>query len=157
MIVSSSPDRQAFYEKLRRDGVSHNMAEMCALQQPPGTSGSDRAFMEGSTGKRYIAQLGRKGFKPGTDPQAWVSGVDDLVARCRAQNKDCEVAGRMKHRSNALPPPPPIDVAPDILQREIKREIAAEPGLQFKMKPQEIVERVKQRIVPPWKRGKKLA
>lgn len=152
-MVSENPHRQAFYEQLIAQGVSHNMAEMCALQQPPGTSGTERAFMEGAAqGKRYMAQLGRKGFKPGTDPEAWVSGVDDLMAKCKARNMGVEMAGRVKHKAHEVAPPPPVDLAPDIVRRLVKKEIAADPGIQFRMKPQEIVEKVKDKAVPPWKK-----
>ena len=79
-------------------------AEMCAYQIAPGSLGSDRAFMEGRynnqqldnmpsrqakyiakeareagvdiSGKYYVGGLAdKRGWK---DPEAWVSGVDDI-------------------------------------------------------------------------------
>lgn len=45
-IVSDNPLTQAFYEEMRSRGESHNMAELLALRQFPGTM-TDREFFEG--------------------------------------------------------------------------------------------------------------
>lgn len=92
----------AVYKKALPHG--ERWADMCAHQIAPGSSGSDRAFMEGRynnqqlddmpkrqaeyvsreareagvdiSGKYYVGGLAdKRGWK---DPEAWVSGVDDI-------------------------------------------------------------------------------
>lgn len=111
-VVSKDKWQQAFYVQCRMEGQSHNMAEICALQQMPGTSGTDRAFLEGienqfrgaewegdtyrniakqagvdTTGKFYKGTLANY---PG-DPRAWVADQHD--ARRVADDYNLQVNG----------------------------------------------------------------
>jgi hypothetical protein len=102
-VIDHRPHVQADYERRRRFGQSHRLAEMLASREAPMMKGSDRAFNEGrsngnqfagsrtkemlgdycrsvanrhgvsTTGKFYASQLAAY---PG-DPRAWVSDVSD--------------------------------------------------------------------------------
>ena len=104
-IARASQSVQSHYRKMIADGQSVLFAEMCALQAPPGTKGTDRAFMEGRmnnqqlddmpvrqaqyvaaeaksaginiSGKHYVGGLAdKRGWR---DPEAWVSNNDDVL------------------------------------------------------------------------------
>jgi len=114
-LISFEPSVQAFYEQMRREGTSHTLAEMFALQQPPETAGTDTAFNQGrcngnqfektpwmgdyykreavragvdTTGKTYLSGLARY---PG-DPQAWVSDTGDVRRVCEGRGWGCRGA-----------------------------------------------------------------
>ena len=46
-IQAASREVQEHYLRMIEAGQHPQFAEMCALQQPPGTRGTDRAFMQG--------------------------------------------------------------------------------------------------------------
>jgi hypothetical protein len=125
MLPQISDDRvvQAFYERLRWQGVSHALAEMLALQQPPGSK-TDREFLTASEnnrqfqdcphignlyrrqaaaagvsiqGKKYLSALARY---PG-DPEAWVTDRADVRRICEARGWDCQGDVRVKGRDPA--------------------------------------------------------
>lgn len=161
------------YSKMIAEGQSESWALMCALQQPPGTKGSDRAFMQGrnnnewmadmppaqaarmvrearamginTSGKYYMGGIAdRRGH---CDPEAWVGSVDDV--KRVAQKRDLEVHGSVEY----VPPQKEhkkVDIAPDILREQVRRERKKNP----KLSKGEATEKVKERIVPRWKRKK---
>lgn len=124
----------------------NRLVEMLATQTPPGTKGTDRAFMEdrhdpvpgapewlvkevlktakkagiNTSGKTY------KGFladsRGHADPEAWVSGIDDVKRVARKRNKN--LTGAVEHRAVELPPEPDIRLAEDIVQRKMRQYIA---------------------------------
>jgi hypothetical protein len=111
---------QAEYVEARLNGQTHAFAEMCALQQPPGAVGTERAFLEGhccgnqfegseSEGDVY-RQMARdagvsttgKVFKGGLarfpgDPQAWISDMHD--AKAIADKENMTVSGAFSRQS----------------------------------------------------------
>lgn len=161
------------YVQMIADGQTEAWALMCALQQPPGTRGTDRAFMEGrnnnewmanmppaqaarmvrearamginTSGKFYMGGIAdRRGHR---DPEAWVSSVDDV--KRVAVKRDLEVHGSVEY----TPPQKErkkADIAPDILREQVRRERKKNP----KLSKGEATEKVKDRIVPHWKRKK---
>lgn len=144
-IVSDNLDIQLHYEHCRRQGTSHTLAEMFAHQTPP-QSDTDREFMIGTEngrqfdgkekigeayktvaerqgvsvkGKKYISQLAEF---PG-DPRAWVDGKGDI--KRLAEERGYNVSGRVNVKAmRDVPPPEPIAVAEDIVQDEMRKEIA---------------------------------
>lgn len=120
------------YVRMRRDGESHNMAEMLATRSFPGVKGTDSVFMEGRhldgsqfekdapnvgqhhlelarkagvnvTGKYYSGTLARF---PG-DPRAWISGLGDV--KRIAEERNIGVAGAVnipapKYGDGYVPP-----------------------------------------------------
>lgn len=174
-IERASSEIRWHYMRMIADGQTPRFAEMAALQQPPGTKGTDRTFMEGrldgswlnqmpkpqadrmvrqaraaginTSGRFYMGGLADK--RGHMDPEAWVDSTADI--KRVAQKRDLTVSGIIEY----TPPEKPnlkksIDVAPDILRDHVRKELAANPG----MRKLDAVERVKDRIVPHWKRKK---
>lgn len=145
--VSDDPVRQAHYEKMRQNGESHGFAKMCALQRPPGTKGTEKALMQGATsGKRYISGLARF---PG-DPQAYVSGADDVLRIARERNLNVE--GCVNHQAHEVEPPESVPLADDIVDGLVQDAKAKDPGLEQRVGETEIREMVKDRHTPGWKK-----
>lgn len=171
-IVKASPEVQKHYLRMIADGQSEKWALMCALQQPPGTKGTDRAFMQGrlngeflnemhrpmadrmvrearaaginTSGKFYMGGLADK--RAHADPMAWVDSVDDI--KRVAQARDLEVHGIVDYTPPEKPPKKSVDINPKILKEHVAKELKANPG----MRRADAVEKVKERIVPHWKR-----
>jgi post-segregation antitoxin (ccd killing protein) len=137
---------------LYRKALPHGekWALMVATQTPPGTKGTDRAFLEGRqnnqqldelpklqakymvrearqaginiSGKHYVAGLAdRRGWK---DPAAWVSSTDDIlrVARKRRLN----VSGSVNH-DPAPEPKRPVVLSESIIRDEMRKELRRNP------------------------------
>lgn len=149
------------YTKMIEDGQSPLFAEMCALKAPPGTKGTDRAFMEARcnnqqldrmpadqarrlvqaarkagisvSGKYYSAQLADK--RGAADPAAWIDSTADVVKVAQARNYS--VDGAVKHRGE--PVPPKRKALSDRLTKEM---MAKERRLNPKLKAGELREKV---------------
>jgi hypothetical protein len=125
-------------------------ALMCALQEPPGARGTDRAFMQGRynnqqldglpgrqarwlaaearaagidiSGKYYCGGLAdHRGWK---DPEAWVSGVDDV--KRVAQKRRLHVTGAVEYDPEPAPPKRTL-MAEDIVQEAVRKEKRRNP------------------------------
>lgn len=168
-IISRRAEVQRAYEEMRSRGVSHTLAEMLALRQPP-MSNTDREFLEGHccgnqfekvpwlgdyykkiaeragvnvTGKVYKSSLAAY---PG-DPRAWVSSRDDVRRICEERGWGCEGAVRVPLRRDVEPPD--IAVADDILEDRVQDMIDANPELALRDR-NELKEEVKEKIKPHW-------
>lgn len=174
-IAAASPDVRAHYRSMIADGATERWAVMCALQQPPGTQGTDRAFMQGRYGgewlnsmnKQCAERLVREAKRAGInvagkfymggladrrghlDPAAWIDSVSDI--KKVAQERDLHVQGIVNYTPPEREPAKSKDISPDILREHVRKEMRANP----KLKRGEAIEKVKERIVPHWKRKKK--
>jgi hypothetical protein len=127
-IRRAGADAEALYAKLMSAGYGHKWAEMCALQTPPGTQGSDRTYMEGRLNnqqldrmpkdhaQRIVAAARKAGINPSgkyyaagladkrgaADPMAWVDSTADV--RRVAQVRNLTVEGAVNHRGTPVPP-----------------------------------------------------
>jgi hypothetical protein len=174
-IATAPAEVRQHYLKMIADGQSERWASMCALQQPPGTKGTDRAFMQGryagewmnsmpqehaermvrnakaaginTVGKFYMGGLADK--RGPLDPEAWIDSTADI--KRVAKKRDLEVHGIIDYVPPEKAPPKEIDINPRILNEHVRKEMKAHPKLQRG----EAVEIVKDRIVPHWKRKKK--
>lgn len=173
--IAAAPEHvRRHYEQMIRDGQSAAFALMCALQQPPGTKGSDRAFMErrcngeylgdmhGPMAARLVREARAAGINPSgkfymggladkrghMDPMAWVSSVDDV--KRVAQARDLEVHGIVDYVPPEKEPPKRVDIDPKILKDNVDAEMKRNPSA----RREEVVEKVKERIVPHWKKKK---
>jgi hypothetical protein len=174
-IASSSPEVRDHYARMIEAGQSERWALMAALQQPPGTRGTDRAFMEGryanewmknmpkpiaakmlkeareagisTSGKFYMGGIADS--RGHMDPEAWVDSAADVLRV--AKKRDLEVHGIVDYVPPQKGPPKEIDINPRILNEHVRDEMKADP----KLSRGEAVEKVKDRIVPHWKRKKK--
>lgn len=176
-ILNAEPEIQHFWLRLIAEGQTEKWATMCALQQAPGVSGSDRTFMEKRnnhewldglpkrqanyivkeakaagidiTGKYYMSGLADK--RGWCDPEAWVSGRDDVLRV--AKNRNLEVTGSINHTPVADLPPKKADLNPRIVRELARKEIAKNPSLTKK----QAESLVKSKHVPHWKRKTKRA
>lgn len=116
--ISDDPQVQSRYEEMRRNGESHNMAEMCAMRSACGSRGTERAIFSRVTGngldglgvaqrewklqqarkaginphgKIYMPELARHGVP--NDPIAWVGDTHDIVKACHITGRGCPELG----------------------------------------------------------------
>lgn len=174
-IAVASHAVRTHYIKMVESGVGERFAEMAALQQPPGTRGTDRSFMEGRlTGNwmdsmpkhianRMLKEARAAGISTGgkfymggladsrghRDPAAWVDSAADVLRV--AKQRDLEVHGIVDYVPPQKGPPKEVDINPRILREHVRKEMKANP----KLKRGEAIERVKERIVPHWKKKRK--
>lgn len=160
-VMRAGPSAVETYLESIESGATEKFAVMCALRVPPGTKGSDRAFMEGRcnnqqlddlpplmakymvneakaaginvTGKHYVSGLADS--RAWQDPAAWVSSVDDVKRVAAARN--LHVQGAVTHEG--------VREAPkrkQLSERIIKEEVARESRLNPKAKAGELREKV---------------
>ena len=98
------------------------------------------------SGKRYISQLATEFC----DPRALVSGTSDVVSRCRELNKGCE--GMVNVERHETPPPKPVAVGSDIVERRMREAVEKDPSLALKKNRGELAAQVKAEATPHWKR-----
>jgi hypothetical protein len=162
------------YRKMLANGCTERFAEMCSVGIAPGTKGSDRALMEGrlngewlnalparqaarmlreakaagisTSGKMYMGGLADK--RAHLDPAAWVDSAADIKKVAAARN--LEVQGIVTHRSHEVEPVAPKDINDSILKAHVARERKKNPTA----KTSDLVEKVKDKIVPHFKRKK---
>ena len=125
-------------------------ATMVALQAPPGTRGTDRAFLEGRqnneqlnnmpkrqatyvskearraginiTGKVYCGGIAdKRGWK---DPEAWVTGNDDVLRVARKRR--LHVTGSVNYDPGEAPPKRVL-LAESIIKDEMRKEKRKNP------------------------------
>jgi hypothetical protein len=135
-------------------GTAPRAAAMYALQTPPGSRHTDRAFCQGArrqmesmpeVNRKAIVKLAKSAgiatdgkFYKGslgsyTDPAAWVTCADDVLTVCKARNLDCE--GVIKHRAALKDEPPkPVDLAPHLARRLEREYLKRDPRLAAKVK-----------------------
>lgn len=147
-VIAAGPKALNLYEKALPYG--ERWAAMVALQQPPGTSGTDRAFLEGRqnneqlndmprrqaayvanearqagisiSGKYYCAGIAdKRGWK---DPEAWVSSNDDVLRV--AKKRRLHVTGNVNYDPGEAPPKRVL-LSESIIKDEIKREKRKNP------------------------------
>jgi len=99
------------------------------------------------TGKFYMGGIADK--RGHLDPEAWVDSTADIVRV--AKKRDLEVHGIVDYVPPQKGPPKEIDINPSILNEHVAKEMKADP----KLKRGDAIEKVKDRIVPHWKRKKK--
>lgn len=128
-IIEAGREATEMYARLRSNGQSHRWAEMCALQQPPGVKGTDRAWMQGRYNNQQLDQMPpdharnvvtlarRAGVNPTgkyyasgladhrgpADPKAWVDSVSDV--KRVAQERNLTVTGAVEHKGIEMPRP----------------------------------------------------
>lgn len=163
------PYRSLSAAETKYDGLSRFDQMVISCRAPQ--SVTDREFMEGTEngrqfqrnpqqgdfyrkvaeaegqsvkGKKYISQLARY---PG-DPEAWVSGRGDVQARCEERGSGCAGMVNVKAR-DADEAAKPVDVADDILEREVAREAEGQPLRKREL--MDLKEKVKGRLKPSWK------
>lgn len=170
--VSDNPVIQSRYEQMRKDGVSHNLAEMFAFQKPPranddttwlASQSSDigGAFLDDApeiVQRHYVEQAEAAGvnikgsvYVPGLarhpgDPEAWVKNASEIKSRVEQRGWGCEGVVNVKADANCEPIPD-VDIAPDLVERRAHQMIEANPDL--KMGP-DLLNEARDAIKPHW-------
>lgn len=173
-ISATNHSAQAHYRKMIRDGQSKRFAVMCALQSPPGTKGTDKAFMEGRLAgqqldqmpdrqAKYVVREAREaGINPSgkvycsgiadkrawRDPEAWVDSTADVLRVAKKRN--LSVQGIVSHEA-VQGPPLRKALSDSIVSEESKKALARHP----KKSAGEIKEMVLDKFTPPWKKRNK--
>jgi hypothetical protein len=120
------------------DGLPKKQAEwMVREAKAAGINTSGRFYMGGIADKRGHL-----------DPEAWVDSAGDVLRV--AKKRDLEVHGIVDYVPPQKGPPKEVDINPRILREHVKKELKQNP----RMRREEAVEKVKDRIVPHWKRKK---
>jgi hypothetical protein len=165
--------QQDHYLSMMSDGQSEQFAIMCSLQQPPGTKGTERAFMQGryngewlndmpahqakymlaeakaagisTNGRYYCSGIANKlGW---CDERAWIEDSGDMLKVAKERN--LEVKGSV----NYTPPerePERKSLAKDVVNDLAKREMKKNP----KMTKAEAKSKVKEKHTPRWAKGR---
>lgn len=160
---------QEIYDEALRNGCSPRLAEMLAHQQPPGTMGTDTAWIAGmhedphpgapekvkkwyldrakaagvsTAGKTFISQLGAA-----ENPEAWVSGLSDVKAVARKNNYGLTVNDSRVVEQTPLVAPKPVPLA----EKTIKRFMAAELKENPKADQRLLREKIIDKHAPKWK------
>jgi len=170
-IALADKDVQDHYVRMIEDGQTPAFAEMCALQQPPGTKGTDRAFQQGRldgnwlddmpvhqaqrivreakaagidiSGKQYVSGLADK--RGHMDPLAWVSDTSDVKKVAQARN--LTVSGAVNHQGHEQAPKKKA-LSKSLEKRLAKEEMAKNPRLGRR----EAGEVVREKYLPSWKK-----
>jgi hypothetical protein len=155
-----------FFDHLIEEGNNSGFAAMLAQRRPPGSKGTDRAFLEGTHGwadrmwpvnARNIHSIAKKAgistqgkiYKGGlgrpNDPMAWISSAGDVLAAAKA--KGYTVTGAVNYQAPAQQPKR-IKMADDVAHDYMRRELAADPALaeKVKKKPKKLME-LKEKVV----------
>lgn len=166
-IVAAGPWALNRYERALQYG--EKWAAMVALQQPPGTKGTDRAFLEGRqnneqlnempvrqaqyvsrearqaginiSGKYYCAGLAdKRGWK---DPAAWVSSSDDILKV--AQKRRLHVTGAVNYDPGEAPPKRTV-LSESIIKDEMRKEKRKHPRAKAGELREKIIEKHAYRV-----------
>ena len=171
-IASASLDVQEHYIRMVQSGQTERFAAMCALRQAPGTRGTDRALMQGRYAGEWMGQMhspmakrmvrearaaginisgkfymgGLADSRGHRDPAAWIDSVADI--KKVAEERRLHVQGIVDYTPPEQAPRKSVDLAPDVLREQVRKELKANP----KLSRGEAIERVKDRVVPHWKK-----
>lgn len=166
-IEAAGPRAKNLYEKALPYG--ERWACMVALQQPPGTKGTDRAFLEGRqnneqlndmprrqaeyvsqearhaginiSGKYYCAGIAdKRGWR---DPAAWVTSTDDVLRVARKRR--LHVAGSVNYDPGEAPPKRVV-LSESIIRDEVRRERRRSPRANPKELREKVIEKHAYRV-----------
>jgi hypothetical protein len=152
-IQRASDEIQAHYLDMVANGVAPRLAEMLALQQPPGLRGTDRALMEGRLNNQQFDRMPRDhaenmitlarraGINPNgkyyssgladgrgpADPAAWIDSVRD-VKRVAAE-RNLTVSGAVEHQGIAQPRPDRKPLSERLTREMMKAEAKRQPSM----------------------------
>jgi len=165
-------DAVAVYAAALKNGATERFAEMVAYQCPPGTKGSDRAFMEGrldgswmndmpeQSARRMVREASKAGINTAgrfymggladkrahRDPEAWVDSVEDV--KRVAEKRRLEVHGIIDYVPPEPAPKRSVKLSKKIINENVRKELAKNPD----MRREDAVEKVKERMTPHWKK-----
>jgi hypothetical protein len=171
-LRNASPEAQRIFRTAMANGGGYKFAIMVALQQPPGTRGTDRTLMEGKlgggdldklptrqaqrmvrearaaginiSGKTYMSGIANKSGH--CDPRAWVSSVDEVKKVCK--DRGLSIRGAVNFDSPEVAPPKSVPINPKLERQLIKDYQSKNPG----MSRRDAKQIVWDKHVPHWKK-----
>lgn len=173
-VQDRGPHAIQHYMDMLGSGQSERMAEMLACRLPPGTKGTDSAFMQGRNNgeqldgmdwwsrKQLISQAKAAGVdingkvyvgsiadgRMGGDPDAWVSGSADVLRACKKKGLNCE--GSVNYTAPPPPPSKPKKLSEQAISRLMKQYIKRDPSEKKDLK--KLREKVIDKHTPSWKK-----
>lgn len=156
-VMRRGPNAIKVYNECILNDQDVEWAAMCALQQPPGTRYTDKAYQQAAradmnsmptklreaivqtareagintTGKHFEGSLG--GY---TDPMAWVSDLSDVSAAAKAKNMDMDgavkIRGNIRHQSGDDARRPTL--SPKLTAEAVNAMMKEDPGLREKVR-----------------------
>lgn len=156
---------QEIYDAAIANGADHKFAEMLALQQPPGTKGTDTVWMAGrhadplagapenmkrwyvarakaagipTSGKVYMSEVADK--RGPEDPGAWVGGLDDLIATTKQKGLGLTVNGDTKVKQAPLVAPKPVPLSESIITRHMTAALQEKPDADKRQLREQIID-----------------
>jgi hypothetical protein len=164
--VSHNNSVQEAYERMRRDGQSHNMAEMLACRSVPGIR-TDSTFMRDANARSaHVPLSARKAAKKAgvstdgkvfmtqladspNDPKAWVSGKGDIKRICETRGWSCEGAVNVKGAPVEHDTDADYRVADDLVMKAATKEAEKDPGLvSTKKRRENLIESTREKLQP---------
>lgn len=168
-IANASSSVQAHYRRMIEAGQTPRFAEMAALQSPPGTQGTDRAFMEGRYNNqqldamparqaKYVAEEARAAginisgkyycggladHRMWKDPEAWVSSNDDVLKV--AKKRRMAVTGSVNYDPGPAPPKRKL-ISESIVRDLVRREKRKNPSAKTSELREKVIEKHAYRV-----------
>lgn len=151
-VIQRGREAVELYLQILQNGETVRWATMCALQQPPGTKNTDRAFSQGQAqkmermpkrnrdqimaiakkagiptdGKFYVGALGKY-----DNPAAWVTSAEDVITSCKVQKIGVE--GVLNYeppsKKQEIAPPKSVPLAPELVSELSRKAMKADPAL----------------------------
>lgn len=143
------------YFEMIQAGEYPRGAHMLALRSPPRTKNTDRTFCEGQQqkmermGSRNRQNIQRKAKQAGintdgkyyiggpfkyTDPRAWVTSQQDAIEAVKSIKGTSTGALNCDYSEKLRDQPKKIPLAPDIVNRFVRKRLKADPALAEKVK-----------------------
>lgn len=168
-VIAAGANAIATYKRALASGGGERFAVMVALQQPPGTKGSDRAFMEGRHNNQqlddmpkmqaeWVAKEARKAgisiegkyycggladHRGHRDPEAWVSSNDDILKVAKKRRK--MVTGAVNYDPGPEPPKRTL-ISESIVRDEVRRLKRADPRAKTAELREKVIEKHAYRV-----------
>lgn len=142
------------FDRIVASGETARWAAMCALRSPPGSRYTERAFMQdmnsgvdkmnhiirdhtyAAAKKAGISTQGKvhkPSLGPASDPGAWVSTMDDVLAVAKARN--LTITGAVNHQGvQIMEKSKRPALAPDLVKRYRKEYLKQDPALAEKVR-----------------------
>lgn len=161
------------YHHLIAKGVAPKLAEMLSSGVAPAAK-DDTQFARGNrtpyglpdnpASRKVAAMLRARGADPSgvyltalanrtADPKAVVHGRDDIKKVCKERGWGCEGTVKVSQIKENLDPGPGVGVAPDLIEKRLKKEAELDPGcVSTPKKAQETRRKIRDRIKPHWVR-----
>lgn len=142
------------FDEIVAKGETAQWAAMCAMRSPPGSRYTERAFLQDMNSgvdkmnhivRDHTYEMARRagistqgkvhkpGLGPASDPGAWVSSMDDVLAVAKARN--LTISGAVNHKAvERIGQQKKVSLAPDLIKRYRREYLKQDPALAAKVR-----------------------